>query len=239
MSPLVVAIPSSQPYRDCQALRDYSDGDPASKIVAILSQKTAPERKEIREAFAAMYKQDLCAFLDSVLQGNLQIAVSLWVRDPAERDAIIARKALERSDPDFFALVEILCARKPAEIAAVREAYFRLFKVTLENDIATETVGPQQKLLFALAKARRCPFTDVDESLAKADAKKLFAAREGRIGIDEAAIVKLLCERNLNHVRASLVRYNNAYGHHISEVWNLKFPDEETMSCYLQSRSFA
>eukprot|EP00252_Welwitschia_mirabilis_P025619 TRINITY_DN808_c0_g1_i5.p1 TRINITY_DN808_c0_g1~~TRINITY_DN808_c0_g1_i5.p1 ORF type:complete len:252 (+),score=13.75 TRINITY_DN808_c0_g1_i5:732-1487(+) len=148
--------------------------------------------------------------------------MGLWMREAAERDAIIARTALQKNRPDFSALVEILCARKPAEIVATRDAYQRLFKTRLEDDIAAETVGPEQKLLFALAKARRCPFAHVDERLAKSDAKKLFDARAGRIGVDENTIVRLLAERTLNHLRSCFAHYHSFYGHHFLEALRSK-----------------
>jgi len=112
-------------------------------------------------------------------------------------------------------LTEILCSRTPAEILRIREAYRGLYKACLEEDIAQEMVGPQQKLLFALAKAQRCPSRDVNICQAKSDAKRLYGAREGRIGIDEGAIVKLLSDRNLNHLRAAFGYYKQFYGHDI------------------------
>lgn len=208
---------STQDIKDCEAVYNCCKGIVASKgrLEHILASRNATQRKELGALFHALYKEDISTFLHAKLCGNLRKAVVLWMHDPAERDAIIAKTELMSQYPDFRALTEILCSRTPAEILRIREAYRRLYKVCLEEDIAQETVGPHQKLLFALAKAQRCPSRDVNISQAKCDAKRLYGAREGRIGIDEGAIVKLLSERNLNHLRAAFGYYKQFYGHDI------------------------
>lgn len=208
---------SSQDVKDCEAVYNCCKGIAANegRLVHILASRNSTQRKELGDIFYALYKQDLSTFLHAELCGNLEKAVVLWMHDPAERDAIIAKTELRSPYPDFRALTEILCSRTPPEILRIREAYRSLYKACLEEDIAQETVGPQQKLLFALAKAQRCPSRDVNISQAKCDAKRLYGAREGRIGIDEGAIVKLLSDRNLNHLRAAFGYYKQFYGHDI------------------------
>lgn len=211
---------STQDIKDCEAVYNCCKGIAASKgrLEHILASRNATERKELGDLFYALYKEDLSTFLHAELCGNLEKAVVLWMHDPAERDAIIAKTELRSQYPDFRALTEILCSRTPAETLRIREAYRGLYKACLEEDIAQETVGPHQKLLFTLAKAQRCPSRDVNICQAKCDAKRLYGAREGRIGIDEGAIVKLLSDRNLNHLRAAFGYYKQFYGHDILKV---------------------
>lgn len=230
---------SSQDIKDCEAVYNCCKGIAGNKdrLVHILARRNATQRKELGDLFYALYKEELSTFLHAELCGNLETAVILWMHDVAERDAIIVKTELKSPCPDFRALTEILCSRTPFEILRIRQAYRGLYKACLDEDIAQETVGPHQKLLFALAKAQRCPSRDVNICQAKCDAKRLYGAREGRIGIDEGAIVKLLSDRNLNHLRAAFGYYKQFYGHDILKAlrressWKFEFALRIIIKC--------
>lgn len=73
----------------------------------------------------------------------------LWTTDPVERDAKLARDALEnhrRGIKHLQVLVEISCARPPEYLVAVRKAYCSLFDCSLEEDIALAIALPLRKV---------------------------------------------------------------------------------------------
>lgn len=70
-------------------------------------------------------------------------AVLLWMPDPATRDAIV-RQALE-GDVDLKAASEVMCSRTPSQMRQFKQIYFSNFSVGLEDDIASEASGEQQK----------------------------------------------------------------------------------------------
>ena len=49
-----------------------------------------------------------------------QRAVILWTLDPAERDAVLANEEAKKWHPGGRALVEIACARTPAQLFAAK-----------------------------------------------------------------------------------------------------------------------
>ncbi|KAM6544326.1 hypothetical protein CsatB_008773 [Cannabis sativa] len=69
-----------------------------------------------------------------------QKAIILWTYDPCERDAKLAREALENSKKSVEHLkmiVEMSCASSPDHSVGVRQAYTSLLHCSLEEDIAS------------------------------------------------------------------------------------------------------
>lgn len=69
--------------------------------------------------------------------------------DPAERDAKLAREALEtkkKGIKQLQVLVEISCASSPHHLMAVRQVYGSLFEFSLEEDIASTVSLPLRKV---------------------------------------------------------------------------------------------
>lgn len=64
----------------------------------------------------------------------------LWTYDPPERDARLAKQALQshkKGIKHLQVLVEISCAQSSQHLVAVRESYCVLFNTSLEEDIAS------------------------------------------------------------------------------------------------------
>jgi annexin D len=72
--------------------------------------------------------------------------VILWTLDPAERDAVLANEEAKKWHPGGRALVEIACARTPAQLFAARQAYHDRFKRSLEEDVAAHVTGDFRKV---------------------------------------------------------------------------------------------
>ena len=70
----------------------------------------------------------------------------VWTLDPAERDAVLANEEAKKSHPGGRALVEIACARTPAQLFAVKQAYHDRFKRSLEEDVAAHVTGDFRKV---------------------------------------------------------------------------------------------
>ena len=75
-----------------------------------------------------------------------QRAVILWTLDPAERDAVLANEEAKKWHPGGRALVEIACARTPAQLFAAKQAYHDRFKRSLEEDVAAHVTGDFRKV---------------------------------------------------------------------------------------------
>jgi annexin D len=76
--------------------------------------------------------------------------MSLWILDPAGRDATVLREALNGDTMDLRAATEIICSRTPSQLQIMKQTYYARFGTYLEHDIAHHTSGDHQKVLILI-----------------------------------------------------------------------------------------
>ena len=81
----------------------------------------------------------------------------LWMLDPAERDAVMARDAVESAATDYRVLVEVFTRRKQEQLFFTKQAYLARFKKNLEQDMVTEPSHAYQRV--RLYAPPRCSFS--------------------------------------------------------------------------------
>lgn len=142
-------------------------------------------------------------------------ALDVWMLGSHERDAAVARQALEESVVNFKALIEILVGRKSSHIALIKQAYQTRYKRHLDQDIANiEPPHPYQKILVALATSHKAHNADVSQHVAKCDAKRLYETGEGSPGAAEKAVVlEIFSKRSIPQMKLTFSCYKHIYGH--------------------------
>lgn len=217
------AIP--HPSQDCQHLRDTFKGfslgrmgTDERKIIDILAHRRGESRRDICQMYTMMYKEDLRQRVKLELTKNLEKALLWWILDAAERDAQLAREAIQCWNPNYKVILEISCCRSPEDLVNVRRAYQVMYKKSLEEDIAWDTNGATQKLLVALATAYRYTGSEVDMNIAKTEAQHLYEGGEGRPqGINEDVFVRILGTRSFAQLNATFECFKQLYGHDINK----------------------
>uniref|UniRef100_A0A1D1Y5F2 Annexin A13 n=1 Tax=Anthurium amnicola TaxID=1678845 RepID=A0A1D1Y5F2_9ARAE len=187
-----------------------------------LASCTASERKQIREMYKAMYGEDLVERLHGDHSANpeneMSAALYMWMLDPLERDAFVAKKALEYIDSQCRALVEIYTCRKSNQLFYINRAYQTRFKRTLDQDVISQPSHPYQRIMVALAASHKSHNTDVSQHIAKCDAKRLYEAGKGGMGtIDESVILELLSKRSISQLKQAFSCYKQIYGHNYTK----------------------
>jgi annexin D len=64
-----------------------------------------------------------------------------WIRDPVERQAVMANAATKCLQEDYPVIIEIACANSSAELLQVKTAYHDLYQRSLEEDVAANSAG--------------------------------------------------------------------------------------------------
>lgn len=126
-----------------------------------MAKTTVVDRRRIRETYKTMYGEDLLSHLQRLkvmLSGRGEKfsvktceGLALWMVDPCERDACLAKEAIEQNEVDYGALVEMFVGRKSSHILMIKQAYQTRFRSLLDQDIARlEPPHPYQrvKLIF-------------------------------------------------------------------------------------------
>uniref|UniRef100_A0A0A9F346 Annexin n=1 Tax=Arundo donax TaxID=35708 RepID=A0A0A9F346_ARUDO len=121
------------------------------RLGLLLAHRTPSERQQIRAAYRATFGEDLAGRLHETLMANkdneLCKLLYLWTLEPAERDAIMAREAVEggATVAGYRALVEVFTRREQNQLFFTKQAYLARFRRNLEQDMVTEPSHPYQR----------------------------------------------------------------------------------------------
>lgn len=209
------------PDQDCERLKKAFDGFGTDEeaVIWVLGHRNASQRRKIRDTYQQLYNKSLIDRLYSELSGDFRNAVILWMHDPPERDAKLAKKALETKNKgikQLQVLVEISCASSPHHLMAVRQVYGSLFECSLEEDIASTVSLPLRKLLVGLVSSYRYDRQLVDSGIANSEASKLHEAIKMK-ELDHNHVVSILSTRNIFQLRATFECYKQNYGTSIDQ----------------------
>lgn len=220
MSTVTVPQNCPSPSQDCQEIQKALKGRGVDeeRLVKILAHRSASQRKEIREIYQRMYKEDLIKLMDSKLHGKLQDAMIMWMLDSPERDALIMHRALKSWCKDYNALTEVICTRTTREVAAIAAAYRARYKKDLEEDIASETSGMITKLLLALIWSSRSAIFNVNLELVRSDARSLYEAGSTGSITNGRTISGAFSMRSREHLQATLECYQQIFGQDLKKA---------------------
>ncbi|KAJ8449769.1 hypothetical protein Cgig2_001425 [Carnegiea gigantea] len=193
-------------------------GCDTSTVINILAYRDAIQRNSIQQEYKALYSEDLLHHLSKELSGKLQDAVLLWMEDPAARDAVIVRQALQGDTLDLKAATEVICSRTTSQILVFKQIYCSRFESCLEHDLERQASGDHKKLLLAYVTMQRYEGLEVDIMAAENDAKALYKAGEKRLGTDEDVFIRILSGRSRAHLAAVDTAYNRLYGHSLEKA---------------------
>ncbi|KAL6326063.1 hypothetical protein AAG906_000938 [Vitis piasezkii] len=68
-----------------------------------------------------------------------------WTMHPWERDARMARKALDGGPQTYGLLIELACTRSSDELLGARKAYQSLYSESIEEDVASRVEGIERQ----------------------------------------------------------------------------------------------
>ncbi|KAF4367453.1 hypothetical protein F8388_025871 [Cannabis sativa] len=224
MATKMLSIPSYGFESECREI--HNSWERLSQLGLVLATRTRQERQQIRETYKAIYGEDLVNRLQepkiannnnkSEISPKLCTILSLWMLDLPERDAILARQALQQDhDINYKVLVEIFIGRKSSHILLMKQAYHARFKRQFDQDIVNiEPPNPYQKILVALIASHKAHHVDVSQHIAKCDARRLFQTGEGNLGaIEEAVVLEILSKRSIPQLKLTFYCYKHIYGH--------------------------
>lgn len=136
---------------DCKKIHDSLGG--LSQLIPTLACLTLLERQRLRETYKAVYGEDLIGQLQRYEDDFSSMkfsSLSLWMICPHDRDAIVAKEALQQNETNFKALVEIFVGRKSSHVVLITQAYHKMFRRNLDQDIINlDPPHPFQKVRFS------------------------------------------------------------------------------------------
>ncbi|KAL6327962.1 hypothetical protein AAG906_031306 [Vitis piasezkii] len=152
---------------------------------------------------------------------RFQDVVVQWTMHPWERDARMARKALDGHPQTYGLLIELACTRSSDELLGARKAYQSLYGESIEEDVASRVEGIERQLLVALVSTYRYEGSRINDVAVRSEAIKLGITinRHGdkkKLFKDEE-IVRILATRSKPHLKAVFKCYKETFNKNIEE----------------------
>lgn len=197
-----------KPYSNFNALEDVEKlrkamkgaGTDEAAIIDVITNRTLAQRQEIKTAYKTTVGKDLEDDLKSELTGHFEKVIVGLITPITLYDVLELKKAIKGAGTDEGCLIEILASRSTEEIRNINGTYRLKYGKSLEDDICSDTSFMFQRVLVSLAAGGRDQSDNVDDSLAKQDAKDLYEAGEKKWGTDEVKFLTILCCRNRKHL---------------------------------------
>ncbi|XP_054758870.2 neurofilament medium polypeptide-like [Lytechinus pictus] len=183
-------------------------GNPEQILVQTLAKRQYQQRQDTMKKFEENYGLTLEEELKNNLNAEYDDIVEALLMTREELDAMTIRRALKGDDSLVEPIIEVLCTRSNSAIGLIREAYKKLYGVTLEDDITAEIKGKLKNLFLVLSKGVRVENVDVDEEAAVRDAEALRDAGDERWTPRSEKMSELLQSSSLLHFREVLLQYN-------------------------------
>ncbi|EOY32842.1 hypothetical protein QUC31_019238 [Theobroma cacao] len=214
----IISPKQFSPVEDAENIKKACQGwgTDEKAIISILGHRNLFQKKLIRLAFEEIYHEDLLQQLKCELSGDFQRAISLWTLDPADRDALLAYEALQKTTPDYRAIVEIACTGSPEDLLAVKRAYKFRYKRSLEEDLASYTSGDIRKLLVAVTSAYRYDGDEFDETVAHSEASVLHKEIHEK-AFNHEEMIRILSTRSKAQLNATFNLYKDIHGRSITK----------------------
>ncbi|KDR15476.1 annexin B9-like [Zootermopsis nevadensis] len=224
-TPTVTPVASFSPRQDAEILRKAMKGFGTDEkaIISILANRTNSQRLEIAVQFKTLYGKDLISDLKSELTGRFEDVILSMMTPLPQFYARELHDAISGIGTNETTLIEILCSTSNREIHAIRAAYERTYRSSLEKDLSGDTSGNFRRLLVSLCTGNRDESSTVDQAGAVQDAQSLLRAGELQLGTDESTFNAILCSRSYPQLQQIFSEYQRLTGHDFEKAVKNEF----------------
>lgn len=211
-------------------------GTDEETIIQILTSRSNVQRQAISQAFTHEFGRDIIEDLKSELGGHFEDVIVALMLPPEEYLCKELHHCMEGMGTDEHTLIEILCTRTKKEIAAIVEAYERLYNRPLAEHMCSETSGDFRRLLTLIVTGARDEEAGVDAGRAQEAAQALYDAGEAKWGTDEEVFNKILAHESFAQLRQIFEEYKNISGRTIEQAIKSELDGElkEAMSAIVE-----
>jgi annexin A7/11 len=177
-------------------------------LIKILCNRSRDQLAQIAGAFKHAHGRDLKDELKKETSGNFRKLLTKRFDAAVVMKAKALNAAMKGAGTNDRRLIDALAFTSNAELPVIKQIYHQKTGKDLMAKLKSETSGHFRDALLDLSDGNRDE-RPVDPNQIGADVAKLYKAGEGKVGTDEKAFIKTLC----NHAPWYNVALNAAYGH--------------------------
>ncbi len=213
--------------REAEGLRKAMKGMGTNEgeLIRILANVDASQIATLRSTYNQRFMRDLAKDIEKETSGYLEMGLMALVRGPLDEDVFLLRRATQGLGTKEVLLNDILLNRSNADMNAIKEAYMRTYRTSLESDLRRDMSGKVERLFdFVLSAKRAEDSAPVVPQQIDADAAELHRATEGtKLGADHATVSQIMSSRSDGQLRAIAQAYQTRYQRSLESVLKKEF----------------
>ncbi|CAF2951773.1 unnamed protein product [Rotaria sp. Silwood2] len=164
-------------------------------VIRILCNRSVTQRLQIRDTYKNLFGQNLTDVIETEINGNSKTILKVLLLSPIEYDCFELRRILNGTKIEETSLIEIFLSRSNKQIKTIIDAYSKIFKSSLEQDIIGNEETPSQQIILALLQANRPEDDNIDDDEVLEDAQNLYETNT-KWRRDGSTFIRLLCNRS-------------------------------------------
>ena len=194
-------------------------GTDEKMLIRTLADKDALQINVIRQAFTSKFNRQLIADVKSEVSGWFEEGLCAIIRGPLQQDVHLLFDAMDGLGTKEKVLNDVLLGRSNADIRAIKEAYQKTIRKSLENDIKGDlSMKTERHFLMVLAGNRNEESAPVIPQDIDRDVMDLYKATEGKVGTDELLVCNILTQRSDAQIRAIAHTYKQKFTRDLETV---------------------
>ena len=194
-------------------------GTNESVLIRILAQLPAVEISCLKSTYYQRHHRSLEKDIESETSRYLEDCLLAILRGPLQQDVWCLNKALKGAGTKESWLNDILVGRSNADMHAIKAAYQKTYRSSLESDVRSDLSGKTERLfMMILAGTRQEDSAPVLPQAVDADVVELHRATEGKTGTEQLTVCSILSNRSDGHIRAIALAYEAKYRRSLEKV---------------------
>lgn len=188
-------------------------------VVKVVGNRTRAERLAIAAKYKEMHGKDLVKELIKETSGNYQHLIVALFKPLDVLLAEIAHSAMAGLGTNDAKLIDVITQFSGPDMAALKEAYQRLYKKSLAADVRGDTSGSYRKVLLRCVEGSRpAPGRLESQTTAQQVAMRLYKAGEARLGTDDTAFIEIITGNSAEFLQVVSTEYKKSRGKYLIDA---------------------
>ncbi|KAH8662980.1 hypothetical protein BGZ60DRAFT_530133 [Tricladium varicosporioides] len=212
--------------QDAEALRKAMKGFGTDEktLIRVLSSKDPLQINVLRQTFNYRFSRQLINDIKSETSGWFEEGLCALARGPLQQDVHLLYEAMSGPGTKEKVLNDILLGRSNADMRAIKEAYQKTTRRSLEADVKGDlSMKTERHFLMVLAANRNEESAPVIPQQIDSDVMEIYKATEGKMGTDELVVCNILSQRSDAQIRAIAHTYQQKFRRDLETVIKKEF----------------
>lgn len=193
-------------------------------LIRVLAAKDPLQIEAIKQAYTRLHRRDLIADVKSETSGYFEKGLVAICDGPLMHDVHLLYDSMSGPGTKEAVLNDVLLGRSNADMRAIKDAYQRTYRRSLESDVKGDlSMKTERHFLIVLQATRAEDAAPVIPTEISRDVVEIYNATEAKMGTDEMKVCSILSTRNDNQIRAIAYEYQQKYARNLETVIKKEF----------------